>query len=257
MDILLGILIPFLGTILGSSMVFLMKNTLNKGIEKLLLGLASGVMIAASIWSLLIPSFEMAKSQGVFEWFPAVIGFILGIIFLIIIDIIISRLEKTLDLNNNETDLKNNIMLFIAVTLHNIPEGMAVGVAFASVIAGNTGMTIAAAISLAIGIAIQNFPEGAIVSMPLKSSGIPKGKAFSYGFFSGIVEPIAAFITILLTSKISLILPYLLAFAAGSMIYVVADELIPKSQSGELTKLGIIGLTIGFLIMMVLDITLG
>lgn len=257
MDILLGILIPFLGTILGSSMVFLMKNTLNKGIEKLLLGLASGVMIAASIWSLLIPSFEMAKSQGILECFPAVIGFILGIIFLIIIDIIISRLEKTLDLNNNETDLKNNIMLFIAVTLHNIPEGMAVGVAFASVIAGNTGMTIAAAISLAIGIAIQNFPEGAIVSMPLKSSGISKGKAFLYGFFSGIVEPIAAFVTILLTSKISLILPYLLAFAAGSMIYVVADELIPKSQSGEHTKLGIVGLTIGFLIMMVLDITLG
>lgn len=257
MDILLGILIPFLGTILGSSMVFLMKNTLNKGIEKLLLGLASGVMIAASIWSLLIPSFEMAKSQGILEWFPAVIGFILGIIFLIIIDIIISKLEKTLDLNNNETDFKNNIMLFIAITLHNIPEGMAVGVAFASVIAGNTGMTIATAISLAIGIAIQNFPEGAIVSMPLKSSGITKGKAFLYGFFSGIVEPIAAFVTILLTSKISLILPYLLAFAAGSMIYVVADELIPKSQNGEHTKLGIVGLTIGFLIMMVLDITLG
>lgn len=257
MDILLGILIPFLGTILGSSMVFLMKNTLNKGIEKLLLGLASGVMIAASIWSLLIPSFEMAKSQGILEWFPAVIGFILGIIFLIIIDIIISKLEKTLDLNNNETDLKNNIMLFIAVTLHNIPEGMAVGVAFASVIAGNAGMTIAAAISLAIGIAIQNFPEGAIVSMPLKSSGTSKGKSFLYGFFSGIVEPVAAFVTILLTSKISLILPYLLAFAAGSMIYVVADELIPKSQSGEHTKLGIVGLTIGFLIMMVLDITLG
>lgn len=257
MDILLGNLIPFLGTILGSSMVFLMKNTLNKGVEKLLLGLASGVMIAASIWSLLIPSFEMAKSQGTIEWIPAVIGFILGIIFLIIIDIIISKLEKSLDLYGDKIDLKNNIMLFMAVTLHNIPEGMAVGVAFASVIAGNAGMTIAAAISLAIGIAIQNFPEGAIVSMPLKSSGISKGKAFFYGFFSGIVEPIAAFVTILLTSKISLILPYLLAFAAGSMIYVVADELIPKSQSGELTKLGIIGLTIGFLIMMVLDITLG
>ena len=257
MDILLGNLIPFFGTILGSSIVFLMKNTLNKGVEKLLLGLASGVMIAASIWSLLIPSFEMAKSQGTIEWIPAVIGFILGIIFLIIIDIIISKLEKSLDLYGDKIDLKNNIMLFIAVTLHNIPEGMAVGVAFASVIAGNTGMTIAAAISLAIGIAIQNFPEGAIVSMPLKSSGISKGKAFLYGFFSGIVEPIAAFVTILLTSKISLILPYLLAFAAGSMIYVVADELIPKSQSGELTKLGIIGLTIGFLIMMILDVALG
>lgn len=255
MDILLGILIPFLGTILGASMVFLMKNTLNKGIEKILLGLASGVMIAASVWSLLIPSFEMAEKQGLIEWFPAVIGFILGVIFLIIIDIIISKLEKIFNLNDKNTK-KNNIMLFIAVTLHNIPEGMAVGVAFASVITGNAGMTIAAAISLAIGIAIQNFPEGAIVSMPLKSSGISKRKAFLYGFFSGIVEPIAAFITILLTSKISLILPYLLAFAAGSMIYVVADELIPKSQSGELTKLGIVGLTIGFLIMMVLDITL-
>lgn len=257
MDIFIGILIPFIGTILGSAMVFLMRNTLNKEIEKLLLGLASGVMIAASIWSLLIPSCEMAEAQGIIVWFPAVIGFIVGIIFLIIIDVIVSKLESSLDLRQNRNDFKNNIMLFIAVVLHNIPEGMAVGVAFSGAISQSAGMTMSAAISLAIGIAIQNFPEGAIISMPLKSSGMSKNKAFLYGFFSGIVEPIFAFITILLTSKISFILPYLLAFAAGSMFYVVADELIPSSQTGKNTKLGIVGLTIGFLIMMVLDITLG
>lgn len=257
MKIILGIIIPFIGTSFGSAMVFFMKNTLNKKIEKLLLGLASGVMIAASVWSLLIPSLDMAKSQGVVEWCPAVIGFILGIVFLIIIDFFASKLEKKLDLKNNEIDLKNNIMLFTAVTLHNIPEGMAVGVAFAGAITGNLGVTIATATSLAIGIAIQNFPEGAIVSMPLQSSGISKTRAFLYGVISGIVEPIASFVTILLVSKISLILPYLLAFAAGSMIFVVANELIPKSQSGKFTNFGILGLTFGFLIMMVLDITVG
>lgn len=254
MKIILGIIIPFIGTSFGSAMVFFMKNTLNKKIEKLLLGLASGVMIAASVWSLLIPSLEMAKSQGLVEWYPAVIGFILGVIFFIMIDFFISKIEKKIGIKNNESDLKNNVMLFIAVTLHNIPEGMAVGVVFSGIIAGNVGMTIATATSLAIGIAIQNFPEGAIISMPLQSYGISKTKAFLYGVFSGIVEPIAAFVTILLTSKISLILPYLLGFAAGCMIYVVADELIPKSQSGNFSKFGIIGLTIGFLIMMVLDI---
>lgn len=256
MEIILGILIPFVGTIFGSSMVFFMGNTLNKGIEKLLLGLASGVMIAASIWSLLIPSFELAENQGLIVCLPASIGFILGIIFLILIDIVIPKLEKELDSSKTNELLKNNIMLFIAVTLHNIPEGMAVGVAFAGVIAGNVGMTIAAAISLAIGIAIQNFPEGAIISMPLKSTGISKRKAFLYGGFSGIVEPIFAFMTLLVASKISVILPYLLSFAAGAMMYVVADELIPKAQSGENSKLGIIGLTIGFLIMMILDVAL-
>ena len=257
MEIILGILIPFVGTVLGSSIVFFMKNTLNKGIEKLLLGLAAGVMIAASIWSLLMPSFEMAESQGLIIWLPAAVGFILGVIFLIVIDILISKLEKNLEIEKKNKDFKNNIMLFLAITLHNIPEGMAVGVAFAGVLAGNAGMTMAGAISLAFGIAIQNFPEGAIISMPLKSTGMTKKQAFLYGAFSGVVEPISAFITLLLTSKITAILPYLLAFAAGSMMYVVADELIPKSQDGKYSKLGIMGLTFGFLIMMILDVALG
>ena len=257
MEITLGILIPFIGTIIGSSMVFFMRNTLNKYFEKILLGLASGVMIAASIWSLLMPSIEMAQSQGVIEWMPATIGFIFGIVFLILTDSFISNVENKLNLNKKNESFKNNLMLFLAVTLHNIPEGMAVGVAFAGVISGNVGMTMLGAMSLAIGIGIQNIPEGAIISMPLKSTGISKNKAFLYGFISGIVEPIAAFITLLLTSKITTMLPYLLAFAAGAMIYVVANELIPKAQNGKYSKLGIIGLTGGFLIMMILDVALG
>ncbi len=257
MEIILGILIPFIGTIIGTSMVFFMKNTLNKVLEKILLGSASGVMIAASIWSLLMPSIEMAKNQNIIEWMPATIGFILGIAFLILTDRLISKLEIKLNLNHKNESFKNNLMLFLAVTLHNIPEGMAVGVAFAGVISGNTSMTMLSAMSLAIGIGIQNIPEGAIISMPLKSSGISKYKAFLYGVISGIVEPVAAIITLLLTSKITIILPYLLAFAAGAMMYVVSDELIPKFQSGKNSKIGIIGLTIGFLIMMILDVALG
>lgn len=257
MEIILGILIPFVGTTIGTSLVFFMKNTLNKNLEKILLGLASGVMIAASIWSLLMPSFEMAKNQGVIEWLPATIGFVCGIVFLIITDIFITKFENKLNLTQNNESFRNNLMLFFAVTLHNIPEGMAVGVGFAGVISGNVGMAMTGAMSLAIGIGIQNIPEGAIISMPLKSSGISKYKAFLYGFISGIVEPLAAILTILLTSKITIMLPYLLAFAAGAMMYVVSNELIPKSQSGKNSKIGIIGLTTGFLIMMILDVALG
>ena len=257
MEIILGIFIPFIGTIIGTSIVFFMKNNLNKALEKMLLGLASGVMIAASIWSLLMPSFEMAKNQGVIEWWPATLGFICGIVFLIITDIFITKLENRLNLNKNNESFRNNLMLFLAVTLHNIPEGMAVGVGLAGVISGNAGMAMAGAMSLAIGIGIQNVPEGAIISMPLKSTGTTKYKAFLYGVISGIVEPIAAFITLLLTSKITTMLPYLLAFAAGAMMYVVSDELIPKAQNGKYSKIGIIGLMFGFLIMMILDVALG
>lgn len=256
MEIVLGILVPFFGTSLGSALVFFMKNNLSKRVEKILLGFASGVMIAASIWSLLIPSINMAEEQGKIAWIPATIGFVLGIIFLLIIDITVPHLE-----NGKAKGLKSKFnkttMLVLAVTLHNIPEGMAVGVVFAGVLAGNAGLTLTAAFALAIGIAIQNFPEGAIISMPLKSEGISKKKAFIYGMLSGIVEPIAAFLTLLLTGVIIPILPYLLAFAAGAMIYVVVDELIPESQKGELSCLGTIGITFGFLIMMVLDVTLG
>lgn len=239
-------------------MVFLMRNTMNKKIEKLLLGFAAGVMIAASIWSLLIPAIEMAESQNKIAWIPAVIGFLLGILFLLILDSLIPHLH--LETNKPEgmrTKLKNSTMLVLAVTLHNIPEGMAVGVTFAGAIIGNAGITMAGALALAIGIAIQNFPEGAIISMPLKSEGMSKTKAFIYGTLSGIVEPIGAVITILLINTVIPILPYLLAFAAGAMLYVVVEELIPESQAGEHSNIGTIGVAIGFAIMMILDVALG
>lgn len=258
MKILIGILIPFIGTSIGAMMVFFMKNKINSKIEKVLLGFASGVMIAASVWSLIIPAIEMAEEQGIISWIPAAVGFILGIIFLMIIDVIVPHLENNVEKGIKAFKLNKTTMLVLAVTLHNIPEGMAVGVVFASSLTAGSGITIAAAFALAVGIAIQNFPEGAIISMPLKSDGMPKGKAFICGVLSGIVEPIAAIITILLTNIILPLLPYLLAFAAGAMIYVVVDELIPESQNvGDLSKYGILGVTIGFLIMMILDVALG
>ena len=236
-------------------MVFFMKKLSNK-FEKILLGFASGVMIAASIWSLLIPAINMAEEQGKIVWIPAVIGFGLGIIFLLITDIIVSNLNsKTFAGIKNKLD--KNMMLMFAVTIHNIPEGMAIGVVWASILAGNTEITVMSAFVLAIGIAIQNIPEGAIISMPLTSSGMSRKESLKYGIMSGIVEPIAAYITLFFTSTIISILPYLLSFAAGAMIYVVVDELIPESQRDETPYLGTIGVSIGFLIMMVLDITLG
>lgn len=258
MQIFLGLAIPFLGTALGAAMVFLMKKEMNKKVEKILLGFASGVMIAASVWSLLIPSIEMAETQGKVAWIPAAIGFLLGIVFLLVLDSVVPHMhlesEKT---EGIKSKLKKTTMMVFAVTLHNIPEGMAVGVTFAGALAQNAGITIAGAFALAIGIAIQNFPEGAIISMPLKSEGVSKPKAFLYGTLSGIVEPIGAVITILLTNAVVPILPYLLSFAAGSMIYVVVEELIPESQAGEHSNIGTIGVAIGFTIMMILDVALG
>ena len=257
-SISLVLLIPFLGTVLGSAMVFLMKNKMNVKVEKLLLGFAAGVMIAASIWSLIIPSLDMAKEQGDISWLPAAIGFLLGVIFLLVLDSLVPHLHMKSDKPEGlKAKIKNSTMLVLAVTLHNIPEGMTVGVTLAGALIGNTGITIAGAIALAIGIAMQNFPEGAIISMPLKSEGVSKTKAFLYGTLSGIVEPIGAIITILLTSAVVPILPYLLSFAAGAMIYVVVDELIPGSQSGEHSNIGVIGVAIGFTIMMILDVALG
>lgn len=258
MQLLIGLLIPCLGTILGSAIVFFMRDKIDKRIEKLLLGFASGVMIAASVWSLLIPSIDMAREQGIIVWVPAVIGFLFGIIFLLALDSLIPHLH----LNNNKPEgikskLKRTTMIVFAVTLHNIPEGMAVGVTFAGAMLGNTGITMAGAFALAIGIAIQNFPEGAIISMPLKSEGESKIKAFAYGVLSGIVEPIGAIITIVLTKMVLPILPYILSFAAGAMLYVVVEELIPESQSGEHSNIGTIGVAIGFAVMMILDVTLG
>lgn len=258
MELVSGLLIPFAGTTLGAAMVFLMRNKMNKKVEKLLLGFASGVMIAASIWSLILPAIEMSEEQGKIAWLPATIGFMFGIIFLLVLDSVIPHLH----LHNEKPEgvkakLKNTTMLVLAVTLHNIPEGMAVGVTFAGALIGNAGITMAGATALAIGIAIQNFPEGAIISMPLKTEGVSKTKAFILGTLSGIVEPIGAIITILLTKAVVPVLPYVLAFAAGAMIYVVVEELIPESQDGEHSNIGTVGVAIGFVIMMILDVALG
>ena len=257
-NIMIGILIPFLGTALGSSMVFLMKDKIIPKIQKLLLGFASGVMISASIWSLIIPSMDMAREQGKIAWIPASIGFLLGIVFLLILDSVIPHLHlNTKKPEGIKAKLKNTTMMVLAVTLHNIPEGMAVGVVFAGLLAQHTSITLAGALALSIGIAIQNFPEGAIISMPLKNEGVSKLRSFLYGTLSGIVEPIGAVLTILLTSVITPILPYLLSFAAGAMIYVVVEELIPESHAGEHSNIGTIGVAIGFTIMMILDVALG
>lgn len=247
---ILGILIPFAGTSFGSSFVFFMKKSINVNFQKLLVGFAAGVMIAASVWSLILPSVEMAESQNIISWIPATIGLSLGIIFLLFIKKLAENIEKK---NNGK---KLNMLLF-SVTLHNIPEGMAVGVCFAGFLAGNAGITLISAMALSIGIAIQNIPEGAIISMPLKIEGLTKPKSFIYGVLSGIVEPLAAFITILLLNIVVPLLPYLLSFAAGAMIYVVVEELVPQMHSKNYSSLGIIGVTIGFSIMMILDIALG
>ena len=258
MELTIGLLIPFVGTALGAAMVFFMKNKMNAKIEKLLLGFAAGVMIAASVWSLLIPSIEMSVEQGNIAWIAASVGVLYAILFLFILDSLIPHIHLKSDKPEGiKAKLKKTTMMVFAVTLHNIPEGMAVGVIFAGALAGNTGITMAGAYALAIGIAIQNFPEGAIISMPLKSEGMSKGKAFACGVLSGIVEPIGAVITILLTSTITNILPYLLSFAAGAMIYVVVEELVPESQAGEHSNIGTIGVAIGFVLMMILDVALG
>ena len=258
METFIWLLIPFLGTTLGSAMVFLMRKKMNDKIEKILMGFASGVMIAASIWSLINPSIEMAKEQNVIAYLPASIGFMAGVLFLLLLDNIIPHLHVNSDNPEGvKSNLKKKTMMVFAVTLHNIPEGMAVGVIFAGAINGQSTITFASALALAIGIAIQNFPEGAIVSMPLTIEGKSKAKAFGLGVLSGIVEPIAAIITILLSSILIPILPYLLSFAAGAMIYVVVDELIPESQTGKHTNYAILALAIGFVLMMVLDIALG
>ena len=247
-NMLLGILIPFAGTTLGSAMVFFMRKEMNEKLQKALLGFASGVMIAASVWSLLIPAIEMAAAAG----------FLLGMGFLLLLDTVTPHMH----LNGDEPEgvkssLKKSTMLVLAVTLHNIPEGMAVGVTFAGAVSGNTTISLAGAFALSVGIAIQNFPEGAIISMPLRSEGVSKGRSFLYGTLSGVVEPIAAVITILLTGLVVPILPYLLAFAAGAMIYVVVEELIPEAQAEPHTNISTVGVAIGFTLMMILDVALG
>ena len=259
MNTFIGLMIPFLGTTLGSGMVYLMRNKMSNKLEKILLGFASGVMVAASVWSLLIPSIDMATEQGKVAYIPAAVGFLLGIIFLLVLDTVIPHLHVNEDKPEglNTDKLKKTTMMVFAVTLHNIPEGMAVGVALAGSLYGNNAITLASALALSIGIAIQNFPEGAIISMPLKEEGMSKNKAFFLGTISGAVEPLFGFITILLTSFVVPILPYILSFAAGAMMYVVVEELIPESQNGIHSNIGTIGFAIGFVLMMILDVALG
>ena len=247
---IVGIMIPFFGTSLGGSFVFFLKKSINEKIEKMIVGFAAGVMIAASVWSLILPAVEMAEKQGIITWIPPTIGFIVGVVFLLTTSYIAEKVDS------NKKCGKLN-MLLLSVTLHNIPEGMAVGVCFSGFLTGNTGIDLLEAMFLAIGIAIQNIPEGAIISMPLKMDGESKNHAFMYGVLSGIVEPISALITILLLNIVVPLLPYLLSFAAGAMVYVVIEELTPEIHSGNKSKLGVIGVTIGFLAMMILDIALG
>ncbi|MBQ8327657.1 MAG: ZIP family metal transporter [Lachnospiraceae bacterium] len=258
-NVIIGIMIPFIGTTLGAMMVFFLKNEMKERVGNALSGFASGVMVAASVWSLLIPAIEMAEESVKGPAFlPAAIGFLAGMAFLLLLDTLIPHLHvKDDEPEGMKSSLKKQTMLVLAVTLHNIPEGMAVGVVFAGLIAQNELISMSGAIALALGIAIQNFPEGAIISMPLKSTGVSKKRAFSYGMLSGIVEPIASFVTILLAGIMTPILPFLLAFSAGAMIYVVVEELIPESQTGKHSNIGTIGFALGFVLMMILDVALG
>ncbi len=251
-------MLPFAGTTLGAACVFFMKEKMGEKLQKGLAGFASGVMVAASIWSLLIPAMEQSDDMGKFAWVPAVAGFWLGIILLLFLD----KLVPHLHINSEEAEgpkssLKKTTMLVLAVALHNLPEGMAVGVVLAGVLSGNESITLMGAVALAIGIAIQNFPEGAIVSMPLRAAGAGKGKAFVYGVLSGIVEPLGAVITILAAALAVPVLPYMLSFSAGAMMYVVVEELIPETAQGKHSNIGTICFAIGFTVMMTLDVALG
>ena len=257
-EVIQGILIPFLGTALGAACVLFMKNTLNILLQRILTGFAAGVMVAASIWSLLVPAMEQAEDMGQWAFVPAVAGFWLGILFLLVLDRTIPHLHQgSSEPEGPRVALKRTTMLVLAVTLHNIPEGMAVGVVFAGCLSGDSAVTMTGALALSIGIAIQNFPEGAIISMPLKAEGMKKQKAFLYGMLSGIVEPAAALLTVLASGFIVPALPYLLSFAAGAMIYVVVEELIPEMSAGQHSNMGTVFFAFGFTVMLALDVALG
>lgn len=256
-NVLLGLLIPFIGTTLGSACVLFLKNNLSEKVIKVLTGFAAGVMVAASIWSLIIPSLEQASSMNKLSFIPAAIGFCLGMIFLLLLDEFTPHMHIDKTIEGPKSSLKNTTMMVLAVVIHNIPEGMAVGVIYAGLINNSVSISASAALSLSIGIAIQNFPEGAIISMPLHAEGESKSKAFLNGVLSGIVEPIAGFITILLSSLVIPILPYLLSFAAGAMMYVVVEELIPSMSNGKHSNFATISFMFGFVLMMILDVALG
>ncbi|MBQ8975629.1 MAG: ZIP family metal transporter [Oscillospiraceae bacterium] len=252
-----GILIPLAGTGLGAAMVFFLRGHISDGLQRVLTGFAAGVMVAASFWSLLQPALDGAAGMGKLSFIPAAVGFLVGIGFLLLLDIITPHIHMDNQTEGPRSGLRRTTKLILAVTLHNIPEGMAVGVVYAGWLSGESGITLAAALTLARGIAIQNFPEGAIVSMPLRAEGMPKVKTFFYGVLSGVVEPIAALLTIAAASTVVSVLPYLLAFAAGAMIYVVVEELIPEMSSGKHSNAGTIAFSLGFVLMMVLDVALG
>ena len=255
--VIIGILLPLLGTMLGSALVFFMKKDIPDRLQKTLLGFASGVMVAASVWSLLIPSIDMASTslEGVRSMLPAALGFLLGIGFLLLIDELTPHLHLGAQKSEGpRSKLSRTAMLALAVTIHNLPEGMAVGVVFAG---ESHGLTLSAALAVSIGIAIQNIPEGAIISMPMHAEGNSRWRSFLIGSLSGVVEPIGSVAILLLASALEVALPYLLAFAAGAMMYVVVEELIPETAQGTHTNLSTIGFAVGFVLMMVMDVVLG
>ena len=257
-DAFYGILIPFLGTSLGAASVFFLKQSLGDHIQRALTGFAAGVMVAASVWSLLIPAMEQSTALGRLAFFPAAAGFWLGVLFLLLLDHIIPHLHRNSEqAEGPRSQLQRTTMMVLAVTLHNIPEGMAVGVVYAGYLSGTAQITAAGALALSLGIAIQNFPEGAIISMPLRAEGMSKGRAFWGGVLSGIVEPIGAVLTVLAAGIIVPALPYLLSFAAGAMLYVVVEELIPEMSQGEHSNIGTVFFAVGFSLMMILDVALG
>lgn len=258
MEVFYGILIPFLGTSLGAACVFFLRKTLSDAVQRALTGFAAGVMVAASVWSLLIPAIEQSAALSRWSFFPAVLGFWAGILFLLALDHIIPHLHaKSGQAEGPKSRLQRTTMMVLAVTLHNIPEGMAVGVVYAGYLSGQAQITAAGALALSLGIAIQNFPEGAIISMPLHAEGMGKGRAFADGVLSGVVEPIGAVLTVLAARMIVPALPYLLSFAAGAMLYVVVEELIPEMSQGRHSNIGTICFALGFGLMMVLDVALG
>ena len=257
MTVLQGVMLPFLGTTLGAACVFFLKNNIGTLVQKILTGFAAGVMVAASFWSLLEPALESSAGMGKLSFLPAAIGFLIGVGFLLLLDEVTPHMHFNNQDEGPKSGLKRTTKLILAVTLHNIPEGMAVGVVYAGFLAGNTGISAAGALALALGIAIQNFPEGAIVSMPLRAEGMNKGKTFLFGVLSGVVEPIAAVITVAAAGAVVPVMPYFLAFAAGAMMYVVVEELIPEMSEGKHSNLGTIAFSLGFVVMMILDVALG
>ena len=252
-----GILLPFLGTSLGAAMVFFLKDSISKNLQRILTGFAAGVMVAASFWSLLQPALEGSEHMGKLSFVPAAVGFLIGMGFLLLLDELTPHMHLDSTVEGPRSGMRRTTKLILAVTLHNIPEGMAVGVVYAGWLAGDSGLTAAGALALALGIAIQNFPEGAIVSMPLRAEGMSKSRTFLYGMLSGIVEPIASILTIIASAFITGLLPYFLSFAAGAMMYVVVEELIPEMSEEPHSNLGPVAFAFGFVLMMILDVTLG